>query len=242
MKSTSALRSAIHTLRSLGKGIRTHSTLIFVVMAIALLGMTATLSSGVSDSPDSGDNIVLSPTQHLFCGDSVRIWPHLGWIAAGCVEVDPVNRPTLVRTICHVWENGVKKSELPGPGVVIKRSGPEQDHGNLCKWAASISLQPVPARDDGASRVEIHMVLQNGHSTIATAKPTVITVPPACGASGAQSITESVLAHPSNTYPVWQFAALPAANSVLRTGTIGQLTDCAWGVVMEIQVENASDD
>lgn len=211
------------------------SRLIVFVMALVLSKAIATLCSGEVALPDSHDTIVISPTPHLFRGDLIRIWPHLGWIAAGCVEVEPADRPLLVRVNCQVWENGVKKADIPGPGMVMERTRTEQDHEPDQKWEASISLKPLAASDDGNPRVEVRMVLQNGYTT-AIQEPTVVVLPRARGLSSTRVITESTAASPSNTYAVWQHVMLPDITSVLRMDPLERLADCAWGIVMSIEV------
>jgi hypothetical protein len=216
---------------------RTHLGLTCFATATALLALPAALSLGVSALPDSGDDVVLSPTQHLFRGELVRIWPHIGWIAAGCVEVEPADRPSRVRINCQVWENGVKEKDVRGPEVVMKRVRPKQDHEPNQKWEASISLKPVAASDEGNPRVEVRMVLQDGY-TIATHEPIVVVMPRAHGATGTTLIKESVSARPSKTYPVWQYVILPNLSSGLRTDPGEGLDECAWGIVMGIEVED----
>ncbi|MCY3013761.1 MAG: hypothetical protein WCJ31_07355 [Planctomycetia bacterium] len=216
------------------------SRLIVFAMAVGLSGGIAMLCSGEVALPNSNDTIVISPTQHLFRGDLVRIWPHLGWIAAGCVEVEPADRALLVRINCQVWENGVKKADVPGPGVVMKRVRTEQDHEPNQKWEASISLKRVAASDDGNPRVEVQMVLQDGY-TVATQEPTVVVVPRGRGVSGTKGMTEPTSASPSNTYAVWQHVMLPDPTSVLRMDPLERLADCAWGIVMIIEVEEVDE-
>ena len=209
--------------------------LIVFVMAIVLSKTIATLSSGEVALPDAHDTIVISPTPHLFRGDLIRIWPHLGWIAAGCVEVEPADRPLLVRVNCQVWEDGVKKADIPGPGMVMKRTRTGQGDEPNFKWEASISLKPLAASDDGNPRVEVRMVLQNGYTT-AIQEPTVVVLPRARGISGTGGMTESTSVSPSNTHAVWQHVMLPDPTSVLRMDPLERLADCAWGIVMSIEV------
>ena len=211
------------------------SRLIVVFMALVLSKAIATLCSGEVALPDAHDTIVISPTPHLFRGDLIRIWPHLGWIAAGCVEVEPADRPLLVRVNCQVWENGVKKADIPGPGVGMKRTRTGQDQEPNQKWEASISLKPLAASDDGNPRVEVRMVLQNGY-TVSRSEPTVVVLPRARGISGTGGMTESTSVSPSNTHAVWQHVMLPNATSVLRMDPLERLADCAWGIVMSIEV------
>ena len=213
------------------------SRLIVFFMASVLSKAIATLCSGEVALPDSHHTIVISPTPHLFRGDLIRIWPHLGWIAAGCVEVEPADRPLLVRVNCQVWENGVKKADIPGPGVGMKRTRTGQGDEPNFKWEASISLKPLAASDDGNPRVEVQMVLQYGH-TVATQEPTVVVVPRGGGLSGTGGMTESTSVSPSNTHAVWQHVMLPNATSVLRMDPLERLTDCLWGIVMVIEVED----
>jgi len=198
--------------------------------------LTATWSLGVSALPDSGGDVVLSPTPHLFRGDLVRIWPHIGWIAAGCVEVEPADRPSLVRINCQVWENGVKAKDIPGPGVVMERVRTKEDHQPNRKWEASISLKPVATSKDGIPRAEVRMVLQDGY-TVATHEPIVVVVPRAHGGTGTTLIKESVSARPSKTYAVWQYVILPNLSSGLPTDPGEGLEECAWGIVMGIEVK-----
>ena len=209
--------------------------LIVFVMAIVLSKTIATLSSGEVALPDAHDTIVISPTPHLFRGDLIRIWPHLGWIAAGCVEVEPADRPLLVRVNCQVWEDGVKKADIPGPGMVMKRTRTGQDQEPNQKWEASISLKPLAASDEGNPRVEVRMVLQNGYTT-AIQEPTVVVLPRARGISGTGGMTESTSVSPSNPHAVWQHVMLPDITSVLRMDPLERLADCAWGIVMSIEV------
>jgi hypothetical protein len=226
-----------HTGDSLVKARLLCSRLIVFVMAVVLSKAIATLCSGEVASPDSHDTIVISPTPHLFRGDLIRIWPHLGWIAAGCVEVEPADRPLLVRVNCQVWENGVKKADILGPGVGMKRARTGQDQEPHQKWEASISLKPLAASDDGNPRVEVQMVLQNGY-TVSRSEPTVVVLPRARGISGTGGMTESTSVSPSNTHAVWQHVMLPNATSVLRMDPLERLADCAWGIVMVIEVED----
>jgi len=209
-------------------------------MAIALSKVLAPLCLGEVALPDSHNTIVISPTPHLFRGDLIRIWPHLGWIAAACVEVEPADRPMLVRVNCQVWENGVKKADFPGPAVVMKRVRTEQDHEPNQKWEASISLKPLAASEDGNPRVEVQMVLQDGY-TVATQKPTVVVVPQGRGISGTKGMTESTAVRPSNTHAVWQYVMLPDPTSILRMDPLERLADCAWGIVMIIEVEDVDE-
>jgi len=228
--------SALRTATSQAKGNRTHLGLACSATATALLALTATWSLGVSALPDSGGDVVLSPTPHLFRGDLVRIWPHIGWIAAGCVEVEPADRPSLVRINCQVWENGVKAKDIPGPGVVMERVRTKEDHQPNRKWEASISLKPVATSKDGIPRAEVRMVLQDGY-TVATHEPIVVVVPRAHGGTGTTLIKESVSARPSKTYAVWQYVILPNLSSGLPTDPGEGLEECAWGIVMGIEVK-----
>lgn len=234
------LYSVLRTAVSQAEQTRTYSRLMYLSTLSALLMLATTLSMGVSALPDSGEHVVLSPTLPLFRGDLVRIWPHLGWIAAGCIEVEPADRPSLVSINCQVWENGNKKAEFAGPGVVMKRVTTGQDQERARKWEASISLKPIAATDDGGLRIEVRMVLQDGY-TVTTHEPIVVIVPRSQGVSGTTSITESVSACPSNTYAVWQYVALPNASSVLRIDPLERLNDCAWGVVMSVEVKDANE-
>jgi hypothetical protein len=81
------------------------------------------------------------------------------------------------------------------------------------------------------------MVLQNGYD-ITTQEPSVIVVPRPRGISGTKGMTESTSVSPSNKHPVWQYVMLPNATSVLRMDPLERLTDCLWGIVMVIEVED----
>ena len=122
----------------------------------------------------------------------------------------------------------------------MKRVRTEQDHEPNQKWEASISLKRVAASDDGNPRVEVQMVLQDGY-TVATQEPTVVVVPRGRGVSGTKGMTEPTSASPSNTYAVWQHVMLPDPTSVLRMDPLERLADCAWGIVMIIEVEEVDE-
>lgn len=229
--------SALRTATSQAKGNRTHLGLACCATATALLALTATWSLGVSALPDSGDDVVLSPTPHLFRGDLARIWPHMGWIAAGCIEVEPADRPSLVRINCQVWENGVKVKDIPGPRVVMNRVRTKEDHQPNHKWEASISLKPVATSKDGIPRAEVRMVLQDGYF-VASHEPIVVVVPQSHGGTGTTLIKEAVLARPSNNYAVWHYVMLPNLSSGMPKDVGEGLGECAWGVVMSIEIKD----